>query len=246
MISVCIATYNGGKFVKEQIESILPQLHRDDEIIVSDDNSTDDTINIIKSVGDERIRIVKNENERGYTSNFENALNNSIGDYIFLCDQDDVWKQNKVEYCMKQLLFYDFIVSDADIINENGDVIGSSFYEKRKVYHSLIGNIIKFGYLGCCMAFRRRILNKALPFPSNHKFCTHDNWLFIVAHTYYKIYISNEKLILYRRYLGNTSTGGFCNNTSVAFKISYRLYIVLNILLISFRNQNQIKCKKKH
>ena len=103
MISVCVATYNGEKFIREQIESILCQLSSDDEIIVSDDGSTDGTIVIINCIGDKRIRIIEGPRKHSPTFNFENALKEAKGDYIFLADQDDVWKTNKVEVCMKWL-----------------------------------------------------------------------------------------------------------------------------------------------
>ena len=90
MISVCIATFNGGKYIREQIMSVLPQLNEKDEIIISDDGSTDDTIYILESLHDQRIKIYVNEREHGFIWNFENALMKSSGDIIFLCDQDDV------------------------------------------------------------------------------------------------------------------------------------------------------------
>lgn len=107
MISVCMATYNGGRFIKEQIDSILPQLSQYDELIVSDDGSTDRTLEIIASYKDERIKVFHHQKtgNKYYptlkvcysTNNFENALKQAKGDYIFLCDQDDIWEKNKVE-----------------------------------------------------------------------------------------------------------------------------------------------------
>jgi glycosyltransferase involved in cell wall biosynthesis len=192
MISVCIATYNGALYIKEQLNSILPQLSDNDEIIISDDHSTDDTLQIIRSINDKRIKIFINQGEKGYTPNFENALQKALGEYIFLCDQDDIWMENKVSYCINELQSYDFIVSDAVIINSDGQATKDSFYKERIVYKSLIGNIYKFGYLGCCMAFKRNILEKVLPFPHNHQYCTHDNWIFLIAKSFYKSTISNE------------------------------------------------------
>lgn len=229
-ISVCIATYNGEKYIEEQLISILNQLGDCDEVIISDDNSTDRTIDIVKQFKDKRLKIYFNNNGNGYTSNFENALNKANGYYIFLADQDDIWIENKVQFCLTQLKDYDFIVSDAIVVGENKTLISPSFFAVRKCYNSLAGNILKFGYLGCCMAFKREILDRALPFPTNHKFCTHDNWLFLIAKTYYKAKISDEKLIKYRRHGLNVSTGGFSNNTSVCFKVQYRIYLLFNLL----------------
>jgi hypothetical protein len=107
MISVCIATYNGEKYIKEQILSILAQLSTKDEIIISDDGSTDHTITKILEISSPIIKIVYNQNEHGYTANFENALKNAKGNFIFLSDQDDIWEPNKVACCMEHFKKYD-------------------------------------------------------------------------------------------------------------------------------------------
>lgn len=235
MISVCIATYNGEKYIKEQITSILSQIGNKDEIIVSDDGSTDNTINIIKSLHKNNIHIIYNRHEHGYTPNFENALSQAKGKYIFLSDQDDIWENDKVITCLRYLKKYDFVVSDAKIINSNGKIIKESFCKERKSKFGLINNLIRFSFLGCCIAFKRTILKKAIPFPHNHKLCTHDNWLTLVSLMYYKGAFINKALIKYRRHQDNTSSGGFKNSTSIFFKIKYRLYICLKLILILFR-----------
>ena len=113
MISVCIATYNGGKYIRQQIESILPQLDATDEIIISDDGSTDDTLLQIEALSSSLVRVYKHTNRLGYTRNFERALTYAKGDVIFLCDQDDIWLPNKVEMCMKELTNSDLVVTNA-------------------------------------------------------------------------------------------------------------------------------------
>ena len=120
MISVCIATYNGAPYITEQLASICAQLSDNDEIIVSDDGSTDGTLDVVRAFGDPRIRIVHNQSQRCYTANFENALRYAQGDYIFICDQDDVWLPKKVETIVHYLrdegysvVAHDAIVTDA-------------------------------------------------------------------------------------------------------------------------------------
>ena len=115
MISVCIATYNGQQFIREQIDSILCQLSSDDEIIVSDNGSADDTISIINSIDDKRIRIIEGPRKHSPILNFEKALKEAKGEFVFLADQDDLWKPNKVETCMKWLKKYYCVVSDAEV-----------------------------------------------------------------------------------------------------------------------------------
>jgi len=234
-ISVCIATYNGEKYIHYQLESILMQLNKDDEVIISDDHSNDNTILEINKFKDSRIKIFYNSSEKGYTSNFENALKNAYGDIIFLSDQDDLWLPNKVKSTIRILKNNDFVVTDCKLIDENENVIAQSFYENRNNKKSLIGNLLKFGYLGCCFAFRKEILQKALPFPPIHKYCTHDNWLMLVAISYYRYCISDKKMILYRRHENNASDGGFGSNKTLIFKFKYRIYLLHHILLIYFK-----------
>lgn len=233
-ISVCIATYNGASFIKQQLDSILCQLKSSDEVIISDDGSTDETISIIQSYNDKRIKIYKNTGSHGYTPNFENALIHSNNDIIFLSDQDDVWLPNKVSTCSRILTECDLVVHDAIVTNSNLQPIQNSFFRVRKVRHGLANNLIKFGYLGCCLVFNRRILEKTIPFPANHHLCTHDNWLFLIGQSFYKVKIIDKPLILYRRHFKNSSTGGFQTLTQkikkVPFMIHYRLYLIYNLL----------------
>ncbi len=98
-ISVAMATYNGEKYIKEQLESILLQLENQDEVIVSDDGSTDHTLKIIESLNDQRIKILKGP-RNGVKQNFAHALSFCKGKYIFLSDQDDIWLENKVKHLL--------------------------------------------------------------------------------------------------------------------------------------------------
>ena len=97
MISVCMATYNGEKFIEGQLDSILSQLDSKDELVISDDSSTDSTINIIKSFKDSRIKLYELQKFQSPIFNFENSLKHSVGDIIVLSDQDDLWESNKIK-----------------------------------------------------------------------------------------------------------------------------------------------------
>lgn len=165
MISVCIATYNGEKFIKQQLTSILEQLAPADEIIVSDDNSKDNTRNIIEELNDGRIKIIDGPGMGSPTKNFEQALKHAKGDYIFLADQDDVWKEGKVSICMKYLKDYCCVVSDATVTDGDLKETSSSFFRLNNTkYGKWYNLLLKNGYLGCCMAFRKELLNAAIPF----------------------------------------------------------------------------------
>jgi len=208
-VSVCMATYNGEMYIKEQVASILKQLDLEDEIIISDDNSVDQTISILKGFKDSRIKIFYNSNEAGHTNNFQNAIQLASGDYIFLSDQDDVWYDNKLRQMLELLQEYEFVVSDANIVDEHLIPLGSTYFKIRGGgQNGFINNLIKAKYLGCCMAFQKKVLKKILPFPSNTSLCPHDLWISLIAEYYYTTHVINEPLILYRRHGKNVSTGG--------------------------------------
>ncbi len=239
MLSVCIATYNGEKYIKEQLTSILEQIELTDEVIISDDHSTDDTLAVIKSLNENRIKIYLNEKEKGYTRNFENALEKAKGDIIFLSDQDDVWMNNKVNDCIKALNENDFVVHDGKIVDENLLEKHHSIFKFRNVNKGFLINFINIKYLGCCMAFKRDILKKALPFPNNQHLVTHDSWLSLVSEMYFKVALINQPLILYRRHGNNTSLGGESGNNSLLKKIQIRLYSLYHLIKIYFRGKFQ-------
>ena len=228
MISVCVATYNGEKFIREQIDSILCQLSSDDEIIVSDDGSTDGTIVIINCIGDKRIRIIEGPRKHSPTFNFENALKEAKGDYIFLADQDDVWKTNKVEVCMKWLQKYDCVVSDAEVTDSNLNPLYPSLYAIMQVRQGHIYNTVwKNGYTGCCMAFRRNILEASLPFPKDIPM--HDIWIGNVAAYKYNVKFIPDKLILFRRHKETISCNGKGSKYSIWQQMKCRWSIMKNI-----------------
>lgn len=229
MISVCIATYNGERFVREQIDSILCQLSSDDEVIVSDDGSTDNTVAILNNIGDKRIRIIVGPRKHSPTQNFECALKASKGDYIFLSDQDDVWKQNKVEVCMKWLHQYACVVSDAEVTDCRLNPLHPSLYAIMQVRPGRIYNTIwKNGYTGCCMAFRRDVLNASLPFPKSVPM--HDIWIGNVAAFKYNVKFITDKLIYFRRHDDTVSCNGKGSKFTIRQQIIFRLTIIHNII----------------
>lgn len=224
MISVCMATYNGEKYIKAQINSILEQLNEDDELIISDDLSTDNTIKYIEEINDKRIKLFFHEENHGYTRNFENALKHANGDYIFLSDQDDEWAENKVAITLEELKKYNFVVSDCVTINEKNEIIDESRFKTFSIKKGFIRNMIKIRYLGCCMAFDRKVLNAVLPFPKNEKLVEHDAWIALVSERYFNVKLINIPLIRYRRHGNNVSDGGNGKGYSLINKIYRRLY----------------------
>ena len=203
-ISVAMATYNGEKYIKEQIESILVCLGNEDELIISDDESTDSTLNIIKSFNDKRIHLI-NGPKKGIKQNFANAIENTSGEYIFLADQDDIWNENKVKDVVKcfEKEKCTLVVHDAEIVDEKLNVIKDSYYKYRNSGKGIIKNIYKNTYIGCCMAFSKEIKKYILPIPNDIEM--HDQWIGVLNDKYGKTYFLEEKLIKYRRHSLNNS-----------------------------------------
>lgn len=234
MVSVCIASYNGEKYIKEQLYSILNQLSSDDEVIISDDGSSDDTLNVISAIGDKRIKIIYHKKENckfsfSYTTrNFEHALSSAKGDVIFIADQDDIWKDNKVEICKKLLTKYDLILHDCEIIDKQGAIISPSYFDLNNSKIGIFNNIIKNSYLGCCMAFKKSVLEKAMPFPKQE--VPHDIWIGLIAEAKGNVFLETKTLLKYRRHGQNVSFSGEKSTNSIFFKIKYRFIILFEII----------------
>ena len=208
MISVCMATFNGGKFIREQLESILSQLPPDAEIIIADDGSTDDTLLVVDSLNESRIRVLPAERHLGVIYNFERALRASKGEIVFLADQDDVWLPGKVEKCLAALNEADLVMHDAFLLGysdafESAWVRNGKLSDIRTYRSGVVANWWKNSFTGCCMAFRRNVFDKALPFPKNLPM--HDQWLGVVAEKYFKVSYVNEPLVEYRQHSSNAT-----------------------------------------
>lgn len=239
MISVCIATYNGEKYIKCQLESILKQLATDDEIIVSDDESTDNTISIINNLNDNRIKVYNHKKDKSLlgktaasfmlaSDNFENAINHSKGDYIFLSDQDDIWVEGRVEKMLSLLKTNGMVMCNFSTIDGNDNIITKNVRPNNPVSNSLLCNMLKTPFLGCCMAFQRETLLKTLPFP---KPCIgHDFWigclLMKIGTTYSYI---DTPLHHYRVHGHNVSPTIGKSKNNILFKISYRIKFLSQI-----------------
>lgn len=235
MISVCIATYNGENYIRQQLMSILLQLSEDDEIVVSDDHSRDRTNEVILSVNDPRIRLFTHDptTEAIFTIdrstyNFANALSHAKGDIIFLCDQDDFWLPEKVKTMVSLLESSDLVLSDCLIGDETLNTTGQVYSDIRPFRTGTLTNFLKSHYLGCCMAFKREVYQKALPFPKHG--VAHDLWIGLTAERYFKIRYIKQPLMIYRRHSNTVTASGKTNQTSTLFKLGYRFYIAKALL----------------
>ena len=206
-ISVVMATYNGARFVELQLRSILLQLDAQDEIVVVDDASSDDTRARITALGDSRIAVHANPLNRGVLATFERALRLARHDVIFLADQDDVWLPDKRRTLCEALAAAPdatLALSDAQVIDDNGTITAASFMAIRDGFHgSLAATLLKNRYLGCAMAIRRALLDVALPFPADVPM--HDMWLGAINTRVGEVVYIDRPLMQYRRHSGNVS-----------------------------------------
>lgn len=238
-ISVCMATFNGEKYLKEQVDSILPQLEPNDELIISDDGSRDNTINIVNAFNDTRIKLLINNGEHGFVHNFENALNNAKGDVIFLSDQDDIWRPNKVSKSVDELSGCDMIVHNAEIIDGDGNPKGYDYFSKLHRHTGFWWNLYKTRCLGCCMVFKKSLLDECMPLP--RKIVAHDYWIGMYALYRFKVKFVEDKLIGYRRHGSNLSPSSEKSKDSLYRKIFVkRLNLLLNILIRSIPIRHNI------
>lgn len=207
-ISVAVASYNGEKYIKEQMDSILKNLSKEDEVVVSDDGSTDRTKEILKEyeAGEIPVKVIDGPG-KGIKANINEALLHCLGRYIFLADQDDVWQERKVETVMKYLgkegcraVCHDALVMNRDL----SEIIMPSFFAYRGSKPGFLNNLLKNRYMGCCMAFERNLLPYVLPIPEEIEM--HDQWIGMISDMLGKnnVFIP-EKLLLYRRHDNNVS-----------------------------------------
>ncbi len=163
-VSIAMATYNGETYLREQIQSFLPSLQLCDEIVISDDGSSDNTISMaedIKYKCQPDIIIVEGP-QKGTFRNFENALLHCTKDIIFLCDQDDVWSPNKISKVLNE-----FCNQNVNVVFHNGHHFNDNGKKEKlfyRYYKGVLPNILRSSYWGCCMAFRRKFIRKYIPF----------------------------------------------------------------------------------
>lgn len=230
MISVCIATYNGVRYLEEELKSILPQLNEEDEMIISDDGSTDGTVELIQQYieQDARIKLFKGPGA-GLIKNFEHAIQQSSGEIIFLADQDDIWMPKKVQ---KTVDFFNshpeinLTVSDLMIVNEKLELIQPSYFLYKNVRLGFYKNIFRNSFIGAGMSFRNKM--KAIFLPIPEKVPMHDMWFGLMAEKNKSAALIPEPLTLYRRHSENASE--LNTKTTKWQQLKWRWNLMLSIL----------------
>lgn len=223
-----MATCNGSRFLREQMESILSQLGSDDELIVSDDASTDDTLAIVRSYHDSRIQILTGNKFRSPVRNFEHALIHASGLIIVLADQDDIWLPGRLKLVHERL---DgkigqtaLIMMDGEIADAAGSRTGETIFAANRVGPGILKNVYNNTYTGCCLAFTRPLLSVVMPFPQ--RIPMHDMWIGILCEIFGQVDFVPVKTIRYRRHAANTSFV----RPSVFEQISRRIFLTLSLI----------------
>ncbi|NMD68813.1 glycosyltransferase family 2 protein [Bacillus sp. DNRA2] len=229
-ISVCLATYNGASFIIRQLDSVLNQLNEDDQVIIVDDRSKDNTVELIKQKYGNKVEVFINKENLGAIKSFEKALGFADGDVIFLCDQDDIWEEDKVSKVVNafQNEHADLVVHDALVVDGDLHTMNKSWnaYNSNNILQGLLGNILKNAFTGAMMAFKKELVPLFLPLPKDIEM--HDQWIAIVAMLEKKkiVYI-DEPLMKYVRHGGNV-TG--MRKRSYTEKLSGRIGTVKAVL----------------
>jgi len=227
-----MATWNGSRFLPEQLGSILPQLSSGDELVAVDDRSSDSTMRILQQTAAEashtRIRIYGNDENMGAIRTFERALTLAERDLIFLSDQDDVWypaRVSKIKSIFTLNPQVTLVLNDAQIIDGTGALMPYSWASLKPFHTGAIANLVKNTFLGCTMAFRQSSLEYCLPFPPGTPM--HDQWIGMLHSLFGGVVFLPEPLMQYRRHEGNATD---LDRASVMQMLRWRVSLSRNLL----------------
>ncbi|MET3808948.1 glycosyltransferase [Arthrobacter sp. UYEF3] len=231
--SVCMATYRGAPFVEEQIASILAELGADDELVIVDDASPDETAGVIDRIRDGRVRLVRAPINRGYVRTFEEAVGLSRGEYIFLSDQDDVWIPGRLELMLAALAESQVVASNFDVLDGGPRpwIPRLRSRDSGRRLANLWGILIGYrAYYGCGMAFRREAARYFTPIPSYVRE-SHDLWLAICGNIVGSVTHLDQSTIYRRLHDENQTPAGW---RSLPRILSARV-MLLRLMLEAFR-----------
>lgn len=209
-VSVVLCSYNGELFIEEQIWTILNQSFPVKELIISDDCSTDKTIEIIKKFNCAKIKYHVNHERLGYTQNFSNAALKATGDLIAFCDQDDIWYQNKIFDILES-----FRESGKRVLLNNADLLIDEEIKGNQFDQYIAAGISKRHWgLGCCITVERGYFLKYGIVPTG--FVGHDSWLLPIAFVMGELHFIEKPLQIYRRHKNTITKTFLCKKTIIS------------------------------
>jgi len=248
-ISVCMATYNGEKYVSRQLESILVQLAEDDEVIVVDDCSTDGTIETVKRLGDHRVTVYVNDRNRGEVFSFGRAISLAKNDWLFLSDQDDVWVPGRASLMQQRLIEsgVSVVASNFSWVNASEDPIevaydGVASRDSRRHFKNIFDIFVgKTNYFGCAMAFRRGFANVVAPIPSFVE--SHDLWIALASNLAGSNLHLDERTLLKRKHATNATS--VVSTRRLSKKLWSRVVFAMSLVVLLIRYRSLIGQRTK-
>ena len=226
--SIVLAAFNGEKYIYDQIVSLLAYLDDDDEIIVSDDGSSDGTRTVVAQVADLRVKLLPASPRVGYQKNFERAIASSSGSFIFFSDQDDICLPARFECSIKGLQTHCLVAGDVEVVDESLNTTAESYFAQRSISSfSAISLFFRPKVIGATIAVRRDFLEYARPFPSQ---IPHDQWLSILAALNGMLFVSRKPFIRYRRHANVVTHWGGANRRSLVAVFIERLRLLFALL----------------
>ena len=211
-VDILLATYNGEKYIREQIDSILNQTYKEFRLLISDDGSNDGTRDILNEykAKDDRIEIFMQEENLGVVKNFEFLLKKVEAKYYMFSDQDDIWKNEKIEKSLNKIEEgFDLVYTDLEVVDENLNVTYESYwklkgiYKKIKKYNNFESLYLNNFITGCTVISKKELIDSFMPLPNISKFVLHDYWISLVVSQNGKIAYIEEPLIKYRQHKNN-------------------------------------------
>jgi len=244
-VSVCMATYNGEKYVSRQLRSILEQLADDDEVVVVDDCSTDGTVETVKRLGDRRITVHVNDRNRGEVYSFGEAISRARNSFLFLSDQDDVWVPGRVSLMQRCLVDaganvvssnFEWITATEDPIDVPYDGVASR--DSRRHLKNIVDIFLgKTNYFGCAMALRREFAPLVAPIPAFVE--SHDLWIALAGNLARSNVHTDESTLLKRKHDNNaTST---VSSRSLYRKLRSRVVFAMSLVVLFARRRRLLR-----
>jgi glycosyltransferase involved in cell wall biosynthesis len=222
-VAVVVATYNGATYLRAQLESIVQQTYKPSQIIIVDDASLDDTLQVANNFAAHHpeVMVVQNETRLGYIKNFEKGMLLANANYIALSDQDDIWMPHKIEVLIHAIGDQMLAYSDSELIDADGQLLKQkmSSIKNQLAYHTPIMYAIGAWAPGHAMLFKKELVDKAAPFPT---LVTHDFWLGFVATCYSKVVYVNEPLVHYRQHTQNAIGADTTKNKSASLTMAQK------------------------
>jgi len=222
-VAVVVATYNGATYLRQQLESIVQQTYKPSQIIIVDDDSLDDTLQVANNFAAHHpeVMVVQNETRLGYIKNFEKGMLIATASYVALSDQDDIWMPHKLETLLANIGDQMLAYSDSELIDANGQLLNQkmSSIKNQLAYHTPIMYAIGAWAPGHAMLFKKELVDKAAPFPA---LVTHDFWLGFVATCYSRVVYVNEPLVHYRQHTQNAIGADTTKNKTGSFTMAQK------------------------